>query len=186
MLYVDASVLQLQGMKTPQELLAEAIKQHPVINATELGRKLGYKHPYQAINNLINGKRHFTRQLQERVSEVLGLPKTHFEKPDETVLRNEYIRARFEEFCTTEIGRRQSPDDLKLIHRIGNAFIGDRLPTKAFFETIALTIEGSYTTAQLSAALAENEALDRAQERLTDRAKPDKATGENPDKDPKR
>lgn len=146
--------------KTPQELLAEAIANHPEISMSELGRRLGYKHPYQALNNLIRGKRRFTPELQAQIADILGLPRTHFERPDLTEARKAYIRERFEEFLATDIAKRQSPDDIALIERIGRAFIGDRLPTRAFFETIALTLEGGYTTSQLRQALAENERLE--------------------------
>lgn len=162
MLYVDASVLRLQGMKTPQEmtpqqLLDKAIRDHPELNHTELGRRLGYKHPYQAINKLVTGKKQFTPDLQERIADLLGLPKTHFADPALTEERSRFISKRLEEFRATDIGRRQSIDDMRLIERIGRAFVGDRLPSLAFFEVIALTLQGRYTFDQLSTALAEND-----------------------------
>lgn len=160
MLYTNASALLWQVEKTPQQILKELLENHPEHTATSLGEKLGWKYGYQGVFDILKGNKRFTPKLQERIAEILGVPKTHFQNTELTDKRNARIRDEFEAFLGTEIARRQRPDDIKLIERIGFAFIGDRLPTRAFFEVIALSLEGKYTTEQLSAALTENEGYD--------------------------
>lgn len=164
MLYADESVLALQGMKSPRELLADALSEKAV-SPTDLGRMLGYKNPYHAVYALLHGKRKFSRRLQERVADLLGYPKAHFEAPDDTARRVAYIHRTFQAFLRTEIGAKTDEETRRILQ--GMAFTGKRLPTVALYQAFALALEGKYTSDQLDQLehdLQLNEQLDRRNE----------------------
>jgi hypothetical protein len=146
-------------METPQDALRRAIAESP-LTPTEIGRKLGYKHPYQAIHLLLSGKRQFTRKKQEEIAEILGKPRDYFAAPDKTEKRMQWIEAEWQKFLQTEMASKLSKDDLKVLERVGRQFLGDKLPTVAFFQHVALVLEGNYTTEQLESALKKNTRLD--------------------------
>jgi hypothetical protein len=157
MLYADESVLLSQGMKTPEEVLREALKTKG-ISPTDLGRQLGYKNPYQAVHSLMVGRRKFGRELQERVADILGLPRDHFEAPDRTAARELYIHKEFQKFLLTDIGR--GIDDETRRTLAGMPFTGRRLPTVALYQAIALSMRGDHTTEEIGTDIVLNEPLD--------------------------
>lgn len=161
MLYVDESVLLLQDMKKPREILADALSEKGV-TPTDLGRMLGYKNPYHAVYSLLHGRRQFSRQLQERVADLLGYPRDHFEAPDRTARRVAHIHTTFQAFLETELGSKIDPETRRTLE--GIPFTGRRLPTVALYQAIALAMEGRYTVdqmEQLEQDLELNEELDR-------------------------
>lgn len=158
MLYADESVLRLQGMKTLEELINEALAREGM-TASELGKRLGYVNGYQGFHDLFISKRtKFTRKRQEQVAEILNLPKDHFEAPEKTEARRAYIRQQFEEFLQTDIAKEIDEETLRTIERI--PFTGSRLPTKLLYQHIALAMKGTYSMAQVDDALRLNEMVD--------------------------
>jgi hypothetical protein len=172
MLYADESVLFAQDMKSPRELLAEALEEKK-IRQVDLGRMLGYKNPYHAVHSIVTGDRPFSRRLQERVADLLGYPKNHFEAPDETARRVAYIHRTFQAFLHTDIGAKTDEETRRILQ--GMPFTGKRLPTVALYQAFALALEGKLYTSdqldQLEQDLQLNEELDR---RNDDELPPDK------------
>lgn len=161
MLYADESVLFLQDMKSPRELLAEALDEKS-LRQVDLGRLLGYKNPYHAVHQVLIGKRPFSKRLQERVADLLGYPKNHFSAPDETAKRVAYVHRTFQAFLRTELGAKTDEETRRILQSM--PFTGKRLPTVALYQAIALALEGKYTSDQfdqLEQDLALNEELDR-------------------------
>lgn len=174
MLYADESVLFTQDMetatKTPQQLLREALDDAKM-TPTELGRLLGYKMAYQAVFAMLNEKtpQKFTRRKQERVADVLGLPPTHFSDPVDTMKRRAYIEKTFAEFLVSDIGKRTDPENRRIIQHM--KFPGKRLPTVAFYQAIALALEGRYTIEQLTDAVMDSDELEAMNEKARSRSK---------------
>jgi hypothetical protein len=170
MLYADETALDLQDMKSPRELLADALSEKGV-TPTDLGRMLGYKNPYHAVYALLQGRRKFSRKLQEKVADLLGYSRSHFEAPDLTAKRMAYVHRTFQEFLKTEIGTEIDEETRKTLRGIP---FTTRLPTVALYQAIALAMKGAYTThqlAELEQDLHLNEELDR---RGNDEPPPDK------------
>lgn len=160
MLYADESVLYAQDMKSPRELLADALSDRG-LTPTELGRMLGYKNPYHAVYALLHGRRKFSRKLQEKVADLLGYSRNHFEEPDLTARRMAHVHRTFQEFLKTEIGAKLDEETRKTLRGIP---FTSRLPTVALYQAIALALAGEYTTDQLGELeqdLHLNEELDR-------------------------
>lgn len=162
MLYADASVLLSQGMKTTKELVDEALAKAGM-TPTELGVRLGYKNGYQAYHKLFVSKTlRFAPDKQAEVADILGLPKTHFQAPDLTERRELYIRRTFLEFLKTDVAKGLDAETLRTIERI--PFTGEKLPTVALYQSLALAMGGHYSTEQLDSALQLNEEVDRHSE----------------------
>jgi hypothetical protein len=164
MLYADETVLYLQDMKSPRELLADALAEKG-LRQVDLGRMLGYKNPYHAVHQVLMGKRPFSRRMQEKVAELLGYPKNHFGSPDETARRVAYIHRTFQTFLHTEIGAKTDEETRRILQ--GMAFTGKRFPTVALYQAFALALEGKYTGEQLDQLerdLQLNEQLDQRNE----------------------
>lgn len=163
MLYADETALDLQDMKSPRELLADALSEKGV-SPTDLGRMLGYKNPYHAVYALLRGRRKFSRKLQEKVADLLGYSRNHFEAPDLTAKRMAYVHRTFQEFLKTEIGTKIDSETQRTLRGIP---FTSRLPTVALYQAIALAMDGKYTTDQLTELeqdLHLNEELDRRNE----------------------
>lgn len=166
MLFADESVLQLQDMdsekKTPQQVLAEYVKQHG-IGATEFKRLCGYSNE-SALWQTINMEGTFGERKQRKVARALGLPDDYFSKPGRTRKIEAYVEQQFDEFLKSEIGLRcekEFPEVITLLRAMPFVSTG-KLPTKALFEYLALVMlgEGRFTTEELAIAQMENEEAD--------------------------
>lgn len=158
MLYQRESVLFVQDMATPSDLLRQAIEESE-LTPTEIGRRLNYKHPYQAIYALLKGTRKLTPEKQEKLAEILNKPKNHFASPGDTKTRMEQIEVEWQKFLKTETASKLEDDDLDLLRRLGRQFLGRRRPTAIFFQYLALGFGGNYTVEELESALEKNERL---------------------------
>lgn len=151
MLCVDASVLRLQDMATPKELVDERLSVLEM-SPTELGLKLGYKNGYQGYHDLfVSGRIKLTEEKLNQIADLLELPRSHFVAPDQTLARDRYVREKFAAFLKTEIGRSIDADTKRTIESM--KFLGKWLPTVQLYQAVALAIEGRYSVAQLAEAL---------------------------------
>jgi hypothetical protein len=82
---------------------------------------------------------------------VLKWPRDHFKKPGATLRRSEYVRAEFEKFLGSEVGRSAHPETIRVLESM--QWNGEFLPTETLYKAVTFAMEGHYTPAQIAAAL---------------------------------
>jgi len=162
--------------KTFKELVDEALEKRGK-SKSELGRAvLGRGYAYQGYYDLTSQKKSRLKLTPERLQklcEFLEVPLNHFADPDMTVRRSDYIREEFVKFMSTEIAGNADPEILTILEHI--PFLGNRLPTKALYEALAIAMrDGRYSNEQLIEAARENDELaqvDLAKEKMVTKVK---------------
>jgi transcriptional regulator with XRE-family HTH domain len=173
MLYVDASVLVIQDMATPKEMVDRRLKELGWSKA-KLAKKLGYQTGYQDYYSLfVTNPHQLTKEKLIEIAKVLGKPDDWLQDGGETSARKRehYIRAEFEKYLQTEVGRSADPETHKILESM--QWTGQWLPSVRLYQSVQLTMEGKYTPAQMLDAM-ELEAADRkAVEEAQDKARQD-------------
>jgi hypothetical protein len=145
----------------PEQLLLEKLKQLNVKKVDLARRIAGPKANWLLVHRWTQG-RGFNKENRRRAAQALGLPLHFFDTADAeneavSAAKEAYRRKMFEEFCATDLGKKASEAELRILNDM--RFADDILPSQHSYSAHLLALQHRLSPEEVKAVIEKNRAL---------------------------